>query len=113
MVLLLALVMSVASWIGTSVASIAGAVAVVASVQRRQRGWAIALISVLALRYVSPFLFSFFPVLAWPILSSSVSIAMYGPLFGVVEVAPLALLVLVYSFFPTPPALPLSVTTGG
>jgi len=105
--------MSVASWIGISVASIAGAVAAVASVQRRQRGWAIALVSVLVLRYVSPFLISFFPVLAWPFVSSSVSIALYGPLLGVVEVAPLALLVLVYSFFPAPSASPLSETTGG
>jgi hypothetical protein len=92
--------MSIASWIGTSVASITGAVAVVASVQRRQRGWAIALVSVLVLRYVSPFLLSFFPVLAWPFVSSSITIAMYGPLLGVVEVAPMALLVLVYSFSP-------------
>ena len=49
--LLVAAVMAVAAWIGGSAASVVGVIAAVASVQRRQRGWAIALIGAVVLHY--------------------------------------------------------------
>jgi hypothetical protein len=100
--LLVSIVMSLAAWIGTSFASVAGILAAVASVQRRQRSWALALIGVLVLQNAYAFLLSYFPELAQPFLPSTFIMAADEPLLGVVIVTPIALLVLIYSFLPTP-----------
>ena len=100
---LVAWVMFIAARIGITVASVAGVIAAVASVQRRQRGWAVALIGWLVLYYVSPLLLVFFPSLAQSFLPSTLIAAADGPLLGVELAAPSALLVLVYSFLPATP----------
>ena len=100
--LLVAFVMAVAAWIGGSAASVVGVIAAVASVQRRQRGWAIALIGVVVLHYTYGLLLSLVPALARPFFPSPFIAAIDGPLLGVVMVLPIALLVLIYSFLPTP-----------
>ena len=100
--LLVAAVMAVAAWIGGSAASVVGVIAAVASVQRRQRGWAIALIGAVVLHYSYGLFLSFVPALARPFFPSPFIAAVDGPLLGVVTVLPIALLVLVYSFLPTP-----------
>jgi hypothetical protein len=99
---LLSIVMSIAAWIGTSFASVAGILAAVASVQRRQRSWALVLIGVLVLQNAYAFLLSYFPELAQPFLPSTFIVAADEPLLGVVIVTPIALLVLLYSLLPTP-----------
>ena len=101
-VVLVSIVISLAAWIGTSFASVAGIVAAVASVQRRQRGWAIVLIGVLVLQNAYAFLLVYFPELAQPFLPSTFIVAADEPLLGVVIVTPIALLVLIYSLLPTP-----------
>jgi hypothetical protein len=100
--LLAASLMSIAAWIGSSFASVAGVIAAVAAVQRRQRRWAIVLIGVLALQNAYAFLLSYFPELARPFLPTTFIVAADRPLVGVMLVTPIALLVLVYSFLPTP-----------
>ncbi len=100
---LVAWVMFIAARIGITVASVAGVIAAVASVQRRQRGWAVALIGWLVLYYVSPLLLVFFPSLTQTFLPSTLIAAADGPLLGVELAAPSALLVLVYSFLPATP----------
>jgi len=110
--LLVAIGMSFAARIGIAVTSVVVVIAAVASVQRRQRGWAVALIGGLVLYYISPYLLNFFPSLARPFLPSMLIAAADGPLLGVELAVPIALLVLVYSFFPAPPARPLSESTG-
>ena len=100
--LLVSIVMAIAAWIGTSFASVAGILAAVASVQRRQRGWAMILIGVLVVQNAYAFLLSYFPELAQPFLPSTFILAADEPLLGVVIVTPIALLVLIYSLLPTP-----------
>jgi hypothetical protein len=95
-------VMLVAAWIGTSFASVAGVIAAVAAVQRRKRRWATVLIGVLIVQNAYAFLLSYFPELARPFLPSPFIVATDRPLLGVVMVIPIALLVLIYSFLPTP-----------
>jgi len=53
-----AYVLQVAAWLGTTFTFVAGVVAAVATVQRRQRRWAVALIGVLALHALYPLLVS-------------------------------------------------------
>ena len=101
--ILAALVMFFAARIGLAVASIAGVIAAVASVQRGQRGWAVVLIGGLVLYYLSPLLLAFVPTLAQPFLPSTLIAAADGPLLGVELAVPIALLVLVYSFLPATP----------
>jgi hypothetical protein len=104
-VFLVAGVLRIAAWIGTVFAYVAGVVGAVASVQRRQRWWAVALIGVLSLQQLYSLLLNFFPPLAWPFFPAGLSVALYGPLLGVVVTTPIAVLVLAYSVLPSlPPA---------
>jgi hypothetical protein len=95
-------VLSVAAWIGGSAASVVGVIAAVASVQRRQRGWAIALIGIVVLNYTYVLFLFFVPALARPFFPSPFIAAVDGPLLEVVMALPIALLVLIYSFLPAP-----------
>ena len=112
--LLLANLMQIAAWIGTAFAYVAGVVGAVASVQRRQRWWALALIGVLALQQLYALLLHYFPQLAQPFLPSTLIPAADWPLFGVVLTTPIAVLVLVYSVLPSPAtANPVVEAAGG
>jgi len=97
---LVAGLMRIGAWIGTVCAYVAGVVGAVASVQRRQRWWAVALIGVLALQQVYSLLLSYFPQLAQPFLPSRLIVAADEPLLGVVVTTPIAVLALVYSVLP-------------
>jgi hypothetical protein len=101
--ILAAAVMYVAARIGITVVSVAGVIAAVAGVQRLQRGWAVALIGGLVLYYVLPLLLAFVPSVVQRLLPSTLIPAADGPLLGVELAAPIALLVLVYSFLPATP----------
>jgi hypothetical protein len=100
-------VLQVAAWFGTTFTFVAGVVAAVATVQRRQRRWAVALIGVLALHalyyplltLIAPYV----PLFATPAPTWAFIALVEGPLLHVVAATPLALLVLVYSVlsFPT------------
>jgi hypothetical protein len=109
--------MQIAAWLGTTFTFVAGVVAAVAVVQRRQRRWAVALIGVLALHESYPLLVSYFPQLAEPFRPSPLIAAVDGPLLRVVPAPPLALLVLVYSVLSSPPdaapASPAGEAAGG
>lgn len=83
-----AYVLLFAAWLGTTCTFVAGVVAAVAAVQRRQRPWSVALIGVLALHALSsllPFLVPYVPLLDMPV-----------PTSPLIAATLLALLVLVY-----------------
>jgi len=112
---LLALVL--AALIGSAILSAASVVAIVATVQRRQRGWTITLIGALALFYASVIMVPFpnamgfvlAPLRAW----TQMSLVQVGLL--TLAVATLTgLLVLIYTFIPVQNApSPTSPTTKG
>ncbi len=105
-VFLWAYVLQFAAWLGTTFTFVAGVVAAVTAVQRRQRLWSVALIGVLALHaFYYPLLtllVSYVPLLARPFLPTPLIAAVDGPFLHVVSAAPLALLVLVYSVLTSP-----------
>jgi hypothetical protein len=98
-----AYVLQFAAWLGTTFTFVAGVVAAVAAVQRRQRLWSVALIGVLALHALYPLLIPYVPqLLAYPFLPSPLISAVDVRILGVVPATPLALLVLVYSVLSSP-----------
>jgi hypothetical protein len=99
--LLVANLMLIASWIGTALTYVAGVVAAVAAAQRHQRGWAVALIGVLALQELYPLLARYFPQLITPFRPLVTIAAADGPLVGVILAIPITLLVVVYSLLPS------------
>lgn len=99
--LLVANLMFIASWIGTVLTYVAGVVAAVAAAQRHQRGWAVALIGVLALQERYPLLARYFPQLITPFRPLVTIAAADGPLVGVILAIPITLLVVVYSLLPS------------
>ncbi len=80
-------VLQVVAWFGTTFTFVAGVVAAVATVQRLQRLWAVAVIG---------------PLLARPFPPTPLIAAVEGPFLHVVAATPHALLVLVYSVLSSP-----------
>jgi hypothetical protein len=100
--------MLIAALVGIAIMSAADVIAIVATVQRRQRGWTITLIGALALLYASVFLMLAFPALTQflaTLLFSSTYI-WFGevPLLAVALATLSGVLVLIYSFLRSPSA---------
>jgi hypothetical protein len=100
-----AYVLQVAAWFGITFTFIAGVVAAVATMQRRQRRWAVAMIGVLAFHTLYPLLtltVSYVPLFATLAPTRAFVALVEGPLLHVASAAALALLVLVYSVLSSP-----------